>query len=91
MHDIQRVSEVRPAVPQSFWFLALTLDTICAGRQQSNDLPAQLQQLKAEYINAVGAATTNALTLLLEDVIGSCWLPALRKGRCVTRARTVLV
>ena len=44
--------------------------------RQSNDLPTQLQRLKTEYINAVGAATANALTLLLEDVIGSCRLPA---------------
>jgi hypothetical protein len=32
VHDIQRVTETRPTVPQSFWFLGLTLDTICAGQ-----------------------------------------------------------
>jgi hypothetical protein len=60
-------------------------------RQQAKDLPQQLQQLKAEYIKAGGAATVNALTLLLEDVVGSCRGPALRKGRyaypCTNRAR----
>jgi len=55
-----RVTEIRPAVPQSFWFLGLTLATVCAGRQQSNDLPTQLQQLKAEYVR-VATATLPSL------------------------------